>query len=163
MLRHSRGAGHGARAARRWAALASLGVACATLGACSDDYFEETTGPERYGYGASPNAAFGAPLFGCWSRVDAGGTGVLDQTAWSFGTDGTGSRTLVRRALGGQTLGAEQARFTWRPSGNGLVLIQFAPGSVGFGTSILQLPYRVDGGFGAPTLQLDGFSFVSGC
>ena len=162
MLRLSRGAPRGVRAARRWAALAVVAMGCAALGACSDDYFEETTGPERYGYGASPSAAFGGQLFGCWSRTSAGGTGFLDEEVWTFGTNGTGVRSLIRRSLAGAPVSATQSPFTWAPGGS-VVLIQFGAVPVGHGSTSLQLPIAINNAFGNPALILGGHTFVRDC
>ena len=162
MLRHSRGAPRGGRAARRWAALAAVTVGCATVGACSDNYFKETTGVDRYGLGASTFQTFGLPLVGCWSRVDAGGTGHIDEHLWIFGGDGTGSRSIIRKSLAGVPLGAETASFSWTPLVSGQVHIEFTGGPAG-PQAFLQLPYVIETAFGAPVLHLDGFLFGRGC
>jgi len=164
MLRISRGAPRGGRAARRWAALAAVTVGGALLGACSDDYYQETTGPERYAFGVYPYQAFGGgmPLYGCWSRVAAGGTGFIDQFSWLFRTDGTGAQTIVRKSLAGVPLGAETASFTWTPLVSGQVHIEFTGGPAG-PQAFLQLPYVIETSFGAPVLHLDGFMFNRGC
>ena len=160
MLRLSHGAPRGVRAARRWAALAAVTVGCATLGACSDDYYEETTGPERYGYGPTYLNAFVGQIHGCWSRTFAGGTGYLDEELWTFGTNGTGTRSMIRKSLAGEPISAQQSPFTWSASSSSTVLVQFGAASIGYTSTVVQLPATINNAFGNPALILGGGTFV---
>src|SRR2546423_11544180 len=106
----------------------SLGRAVALLSlvplvvaiACDDGTFAGSVGPTEATLGGSTfggstsTGTSGAALVGRWTHVDVTLAGVITQTEWAFGADGSFGRTVTTRTALGQAIAVDRAAGTWQ-------------------------------------------------
>ncbi len=137
----------------------------AALTACDDS----TTLDATLGPGVRSGAATGTtgggitivvgrqqePLVGSWTRIASDG-GVLTEQTWTFGADGSGTRTTIVRTPLGIPLTEERQPFVW-DAGGGVLLLRFDRSGLG---STVRASYAVLVGVTGTVLRLDGRDYL---